>query len=214
MRSQVPFALPVPQWQLHTRFSRRQLKARTPFVKTVGSPAMAAWVADSGGRDVAYKKQREKRTYYGEAATYRVLLGRPGRHAEKRFAGFKELALLGSGVIRYFQEFLSVGYYLTFSANPPPQGVLTLPNSVVMFGNGEQAKIGSITSQWEHFHEWKRLEEEEPGVVDMETELTRRVFGEYVSTYDFQRAVEDEATVPLYYDARGDKLTVAVGSAT
>ena len=42
-------------------------------------------------------------------------------------------------------------------------------------------------------------------------EITRRVFGEYVSTYDFQRAVEDEATVPLYYDARGDKLGVAVG---
>jgi type I restriction enzyme R subunit len=42
-------------------------------------------------------------------------------------------------------------------------------------------------------------------------EITRRVFGEYVSTYDFQRAVEDKATVPLYYDARGDKLGVSVG---
>ena len=42
-------------------------------------------------------------------------------------------------------------------------------------------------------------------------EITRRVFGEYVSTYDFQRAVDDNATVPLYYDARGDKLGVAVG---
>ncbi len=40
-------------------------------------------------------------------------------------------------------------------------------------------------------------------------EITKRVFGEYVSTYDFQRAVEDGATVPLYYDARGDKLGVA-----
>lgn len=37
-------------------------------------------------------------------------------------------------------------------------------------------------------------------------EITRRVFGEYVSTYDFQRAVEDGATVPLYYDSRGEKL--------
>lgn len=37
-------------------------------------------------------------------------------------------------------------------------------------------------------------------------EITRRVFGDYVSTYDFQRAVEDKATVPLYYDARGDIL--------
>lgn len=42
-------------------------------------------------------------------------------------------------------------------------------------------------------------------------EITRRVFGDYVSTYDFQRAVEDGATVPLYYDARGDALGVAVG---
>ena len=155
-----------------------------------------------------------------------------------------------------------------------------------MFGNDEKAKIGSVTSRWEHFHEWKRLAEEEPGVVDMETvlkgvcgkrnfidlienfivfddssgeprkilarnhqflgvnravaavcerreprgrlgvfwigftgtplftgdQLTRRVFGDYVSICDFQRAVEDEATVPLYYDARGDKLGVAVGN--
>ena len=44
-------------------------------------------------------------------------------------------------------------------------------NAVVMFANGEQAKIGSITSRWEHFHEWKRLAEEEPGAVDMETLL-------------------------------------------
>ncbi len=42
-------------------------------------------------------------------------------------------------------------------------------------------------------------------------EITRQVFGDYVSTYDFQRAVEDQATVPLYYDARGDNLGVAIG---
>jgi len=41
--------------------------------------------------------------------------------------------------------------------------------------------------------------------------ITTKVFGDYVSTYDFQRAVEDQATVPLYYDARGDKLGVAIG---
>lgn len=40
-------------------------------------------------------------------------------------------------------------------------------------------------------------------------EITRRVFGDYVSTYDFQRAVDDGATVPLYYDARGEKLGIA-----
>lgn len=40
-------------------------------------------------------------------------------------------------------------------------------------------------------------------------EITRRVFGDYVSTYDFQRAVDDGATVPLFYDARGEKLGLA-----
>ena len=44
-------------------------------------------------------------------------------------------------------------------------------NAIVMFGNGEKAKIGSITSKWEHFHEWKRLAEAETGAVDMETLL-------------------------------------------
>ena len=34
-------------------------------------------------------------------------------------------------------------------------------------------------------------------------EITRRVFGEYVSTYDFQRAVEDQATVPLLLRCAG-----------
>ncbi|MCC9168131.1 type I restriction endonuclease subunit R [Pontibacter harenae] len=37
-------------------------------------------------------------------------------------------------------------------------------------------------------------------------EITARIFGQYVSTYDFQRAVDDGATVPLYYDSRGEKL--------
>jgi len=43
-------------------------------------------------------------------------------------------------------------------------------------------------------------------------EITQRVFGKYVSTYDFQRAVDDKATVPLYYDSRGDKLGVAISN--
>lgn len=36
--------------------------------------------------------------------------------------------------------------------------------------------------------------------------ITERTFGGYISIYDFQRAVEDGATVPLYYENRGDKI--------
>jgi len=40
-------------------------------------------------------------------------------------------------------------------------------------------------------------------------QITMQVFGVYVSTFDFQRAVEDKVTVPLYYDSRGDTLGVS-----
>ena len=36
--------------------------------------------------------------------------------------------------------------------------------------------------------------------------ITERTFGGYISIYDFKRAVEDGATVPLYYENRGAKL--------
>ena len=37
-------------------------------------------------------------------------------------------------------------------------------------------------------------------------EITARTFGGYVSVYDFKRAVDDGATVPLYYENRADKI--------
>ncbi len=40
-------------------------------------------------------------------------------------------------------------------------------------------------------------------------EITKRVFGDYISTYDFKRAVDDGATVPLYYESRGEKLNLS-----
>ena len=36
--------------------------------------------------------------------------------------------------------------------------------------------------------------------------ITARTFGGYVSVYDFKRAVEDGATVPLYYENRGERI--------
>lgn len=38
---------------------------------------------------------------------------------------------------------------------------------------------------------------------------TRAVFGDYISIYDIQRAVEDKATVPIYYESRLAKLELS-----
>ncbi|MCA1566214.1 MAG: type I restriction endonuclease subunit R [Acidobacteria bacterium] len=44
-------------------------------------------------------------------------------------------------------------------------------NAFIVLSNGDQAKLGSLSSKYEHFHEWKRLEEEDAGSVDFETLL-------------------------------------------
>lgn len=40
-------------------------------------------------------------------------------------------------------------------------------------------------------------------------EITKRIFGEYVSKYDFRRSVIDGATVPLFYENRGELLGIS-----
>ncbi|GIW56648.1 MAG: hypothetical protein KatS3mg082_3052 [Nitrospiraceae bacterium] len=42
--------------------------------------------------------------------------------------------------------------------------------------------------------------------LELEDRNTRAVFGDYISIYDIQRAVEDKATVPIYYESRLAKL--------
>ncbi|MGH8678613.1 MAG: type I restriction endonuclease subunit R [Burkholderiales bacterium] len=38
--------------------------------------------------------------------------------------------------------------------------------------------------------------------IELTDKNTRAVFGDYISVYDIQRAVEDKATVPIYYESR------------
>jgi type I restriction enzyme R subunit len=45
-------------------------------------------------------------------------------------------------------------------------------------------------------------------LIDEEKEITKNIFGEYVSIYDFKRSIEDGATLPLRYLNRGEKLGI------
>ena len=44
-------------------------------------------------------------------------------------------------------------------------------NAFLIVSNGDKARYGSITSDWEHFNEWKRLDEKDKGSVDAEVLL-------------------------------------------
>lgn len=45
-------------------------------------------------------------------------------------------------------------------------------------------------------------------IIQEELEITKNIFGEYVSVYDFKRAIVDGATLPLRYLNRGEKLGI------
>jgi type I restriction enzyme, R subunit len=43
------------------------------------------------------------------------------------------------------------------------------PNAFILLSNGSETKIGTLTSEWEHFFEWKRVDDEsEAGKVSLE----------------------------------------------
>ena len=44
--------------------------------------------------------------------------------------------------------------------------------------------------------------------IELHDANTRAVFGDYISIYDIQRAVEDQATVPIYYESRLARLAL------
>ncbi|TBY85472.1 type I restriction endonuclease subunit R [Rhizobium leguminosarum bv. viciae] len=44
-------------------------------------------------------------------------------------------------------------------------------NAFLIVSNGHRARYGSITSEWEHFYEWKRQDESDEGKVDAEVLL-------------------------------------------
>jgi type I restriction enzyme R subunit len=45
-------------------------------------------------------------------------------------------------------------------------------NGLIVLSNGSQALVGSVTSPWEHFNEWKKINSEgEEGIISLETVL-------------------------------------------
>jgi len=81
---------------------------------------------------------------------------------------------------------------------------------------GDKAKLNSTTGQYT-FGYSKHLRDALPSAsfigftgtpIDTADKDTRAVFGGYVSIYDIQDAVDDGATVPIYYESRLAKLDI------
>ena len=66
---------------------------------------------------------------------------------------------------------VSDAYYCNYSDYIDTIPQLFHFNAFLMLSNGLEAKVGTLGSKYEFFHEWKRLKEDEVGSVDLETML-------------------------------------------
>ena len=71
--------------------------------------------------------------------------------------------------LKNVDKHIRAAYEQNFSAYKDQIPHLFHHNAFIVLANGIDARIGSLSSRFEHFHEWKRLAEEDKGVVDMET---------------------------------------------
>lgn len=96
-------------------------------------------------------------------------------------------------------------------------------NEALLISDGWTARVGSLTARLDTksgkyiFGYAKYMRDAIPNAsfigftgtpISLDDKDTRAVFGEYVSIYDIQDAVDDGATVPIYYESRLAKLDI------
>ena len=70
------------------------------------------------------------------------------------------------------------------------------PNAFILLSNGMRTKVGTLTSAWEHFFEWKRInDEEEAGSTTLETAIR--------GLCDKRRLLDMVENFTLFEEARG-----------
>jgi len=74
-------------------------------------------------------------------------------------------------------------------------------NAFIILSNGSEAKIGSITSEWGHFNDWKKINNEgEEGIISLETTLR--------GTCESGRFLDIVENFILFMEARGGIIKV------
>ncbi|MCW8193379.1 type I restriction endonuclease subunit R [Proteobacteria bacterium 005FR1] len=111
----------------------------------------------------------------------------------------------------------------TLLGNETAHPILSQRNNIVVISDeahrsqyGDKAKFNTQTGQYS-FGYSKHMRDALPNAsfigftgtpISAEDKDTRAVFGDYVSIYDIQDAVNDGATVPIYYESRLAKLDI------
>ena len=167
---------------------------------------------------------------FGTFARCRDLLRQPPMQAASRADLRAKLAVESGGVV-----FTTIQKFMPPSAEPSPRPPSTVLRTGSPSGSGrkeagdqhpllsERRNIVVIAdeahrSQYDFIDGYARhMRDALPHAsfvgftgtpIELQDANTRAVFGDYISIYDIQRAVEDKATVPIYYESRLAKLSL------
>ena len=145
---------------------------------------------------------------FGTFARCRDLLRQPPVQAENRADLRDRLAVVSGGVI-----FTTIQKFFPEEKGDRHSMLSKRRNIVVIADEAHRSQYDFIDGYARHMRD-ALPHASFVGFTGTPIELldanTRAVFGDYISIYDVQRAVEDKATVPIYYESRLVRLALDV----
>jgi len=144
---------------------------------------------------------------FGVFASSQELLRQAPVHAESG-QHLRQLLQVGSGGV----VFTTIQKFLGENGEDEPGPYTERRNVLIIADEAHRSQYGFIEGFARHMHEAL------PGAtfvgftgtpVELEDRDTRAVFGDYIDVYDIHQAVEDGATVPIYYESRLAQLDLA-----
>jgi len=143
---------------------------------------------------------------FGTFSRCRELLRQPPMQAESRADLRAKLAVESGGVV-----FTTIQKFFPEEKGDQHPLLSERRNIVVIADEAHRSQYDFIDGYARHMHDAlpKASFIGFTGTpIELQDANTRAVFGDYISIYDIQRAVEDKATVPIYYESRLAKLTL------
>ena len=150
------------------------------------------------------------------SASSKLLLRQVPKHAECRSGkanGLKELLSVKAGGIIFttIQKFEEGDDIINERSN-----IIFMADEAHRSQYGMDAKLDRETGEWKYGMA-KHMRDALPNAtfigftgtpIDMKDKSTIEVFGKYIDIYDMTQAVDDGATVPIYYENRTPKLSL------
>ena len=143
---------------------------------------------------------------FGVFARCQDVLGQPPTQAESRADLRSKLSVNAGGVV-----FTTIQKFLPEERGDRHPALSDRRNIVVIADEAHRSQYDFIDGYARH------MRDALPNAsfvgftgtpIELQDANTRAVFGDYISIYDIRRSVEDNATVPIYYESRLAKLSL------